>query len=748
MKNKFLIVLFIVGLALLVSAGTKTITLNAPANNSNVSNLDILFNTTVSTTGSYLINISLWHNLTGTWGRNETTTKDLLENVSYDHGLAADTTGGSQAQCFGIGINMTNGTRIISSVTKHTGDNSQELYILDINKVPIATASFSGDIAIINQTLQADENYYICGNATTGSVTHDYKSGLPVTGTYFRWACGLTDTGCDGNTYTVAEVNLTEDLSVTSSEETWSKNVTSSGLWGIEVCDDAGTCSFSTNYTLNIVFTENSQTFNSNATEGTSEVFQANVTLSDILRISTVKFVYNNTPEDATYTEYAGNNYILEHTQSIPTVDIDSNKTFFWNVTFEDGSEQQTLSNNQTILNFSLDDCSTGKVPLFNFTLADEKNTQVLSGAGNVTSIKVDLTFANPLNRTSNFTFSKLYTTTNPAKVCAVKNLSGTEFRVDGIVEYTSLQRFTEFYNIQNLSLTNATDDQNITLYNLNDTEGQAFKITYKDANLIIVQSAIVQIQRKYVDEGVFRTVEIPKTGTEGHAIGHLVVDDAVYNIIILKEGVTLATFTDVVADCQNPSLQTCSINLNEFGSTSLPADFTHWKDISFTLTWNNNTREISSVFSIISGASATVDLNVTLHDSLGNTSVCDDSLVASGGTLTCTVPAAFGNSTVIARLFKDGVEVGKRTVRLGVDSREIYGASIMFIALLVFLVIAGVGASSDNPMAFGIILIVASILMVALNIVVSPSWYGTGATVLWFVVAIVLILIKGGSRD
>ncbi len=57
-----------------------------------------------------------------------------------------------------------------------------------------------------------------------------------------------------------------------------------------------------------------------------------------------------------------------------------------------------------------------------------------------------------------------------------------------------------------------------------------------------------------------------------------------------------------------------------------------------------------------------------------------------------------------------------------------------------------GMGAS-DNPMISGIFLILGVFLLVGLNLVYSTSWIGVGATILWFVVAVLIIIIKGGSR-
>jgi hypothetical protein len=71
----------------------------------------------------------------------------------------------------------------------------------------------------------------------------------------------------------------------------------------------------------------------------------------------------------------------------------------------------------------------------------------------------------------------------------------------------------------------------------------------------------------------------------------------------------------------------------------------------------------------------------------------------------------------------------------------------LIFLALIIFLVLIGIGASSDNPMVMGIMIILGSIVMVGLNLIYSPSLFGVGATILWFIICIVLALIKGANR-
>ena len=44
--------------------------------------------------------------------------------------------------------------------------------------------------------------------------------------------------------------------------------------------------------------------------------------------------------------------------------------------------------------------------------------------------------------------------------------------------------------------------------------------------------------------------------------------------------------------------------------------------------------------------------------------------------------------------------------------------------------------------------LVVGSIILAILNVTVNAGWIGGGATILWFIIAVVIILIKGGNRQ
>lgn len=499
------------------------------------------------------------------------------------------------------------------------------------------------------------------------------------------------------------------------------------------------------NFTFEVIpIAEIVKVYNPIALEGSSENFYLNVSIISNERLSTVSFIYNGTSYPIVPIEYATNYIYMPVNVTIPSVTANTNLSFYWRITLESGLVYDTTSINQTIYNIGLDNCSTNSNQIFNLTMRDETSQAILNGTTDNTNIKVTVNLDSINGNIVNY--STYYNRTNPARVCLNYPVDTSSLLMDAVIQFSSDGRFVEFYNIQNYVLTNTTQSQNISLYNLNSSVGQEYKITYKGLDFTPVTDLIVQIQRKYVDEGVFKTIEIPMSGTNGYTIAHLVTNDVIYNLIFIKDGVVLDTFTDVIATCQNPSFTNCEINLNALvGGTDL-FGLIQSEDFFSSLSYNTQTRAVSSTFGVTSGVSGNTTLLVYLLDNFGNSTVCSDSLVAAGGTLTCIVPESFGNATVQAKIIYDGEIRNEGFISMDILPKDLYNGMLMFLSIVLFLFLLGI-AIQDNPVITAIFLLLGVFILIGLNMIYSTTLLGAGATVLWFVIAIVMILIKGGNK-
>lgn len=556
--------------------------------------------------------------------------------------------------------------------------------------------------------------------------------------------------------WTATDINLAScwydyngtNVSVTCSDNTTDINITSYTNRNVTfyVNDTFGNLNNSFRKWEYKIF-EVSQVFASQTTEGSSQTFRINVSVSSDYSISSGSLIYNGTSNIGSFMTVDSTTYQFTRDLILPSIATDVNVSFHWNITLTDGTEINSSSNNQTILNLGIDDCSVHGIQIFNFTLVNEKTQAKLNLSWKNTSIKVDIDlYANPNATTPIIEFYHFYNETDPAKVCISDNLQDSFYYAYVQVEYDADSYAHEFYHIQNYTLNSSSNPlQNVTLYILSDDDAEAFKISYKDEIFLAVEGALIQIQRKYVDEGVFKTVEIPKTDSNGEAIGQFVLNDIIYSLTIVKGGKVLATFDNVYAICQNPTIEECLISLNSFSSTIPSTDFYTAKDFAFTLDYNRSSRVITSTFSVPSGAVSNVVLNVTKEDALG-TELCSESITTSAGTLTCTVGNSFGNGTVMAKLYSNGNLKGQGQVNLDQSPLDIYGGGLIFLGIFLMLTLIGAGVS-DNPISTTLFLIVGVILLFALNLVAHNGFIGATATILWIIVAGILIMIKAARR-
>ena len=522
--------------------------------------------------------------------------------------------------------------------------------------------------------------------------------------------------------------------------------------WGVYGCGENSTssiCNWSANRTFSIVpYTTTSETFSTTTTEGSTENFELNISLSIGRQVSTANLYYNNTAYSGILKAANTTFTSISRTLVIPNVKSQTNNSLFWSITLDDSSQANTTAQSQIVNNLTLDGCSANTNVLYNFSIVDEKTQQSFNADTYNASGKINVQLYN-LERTNSIgNFTATNNNSNNFSVCISSNLNdSSEFSLDLQVNYDAGGYASEYYHIQNATISNSSFNTKIILYDLEDDESQEFVITYKDSSFRAVSNALIQIQRKYIDEGVFKTVEIPRTDDDGETVAHLELADAIYTFVVVKNGVVLGTFENVLAVCQDIVLGNCDIKLNEVSTTSQTDDFTVLDDLTITLTYDQDTRELQSIFTVPSGTPKTLKLNATLYDNIGETEVCSDVLLSSSGTLTCTAPQNFGNGTMIVTVTANDETQAHVFVKMQNTSKDVYGSSIIFLTLFLYLSLIGVGVS-DNPMVTGFFLLIGAILAIGLNLTNTTKFFGTGATILWLFIIIVIIMMKGAKRS
>jgi hypothetical protein len=694
--------------------------------------------------GVTLMNLSFWHNGTGTWHRNQTIN---LESFDGAHGVDWNSNTGTHSTYYGMRI-QTDSHTFPDTIKVGRGNGTQpDALILNSSKDVVASTTWDGEEANFNYTLASDTVYYFVQSGEGFSTAVPSGGSIHNESDHFNWT-GAIENDLDTEINYFDIVNLTFGGAESFRNELFDTVMNDTTLWGCSASDseDAEGFSLYNKTEFPLIFWD-TQSFKDITSEGSEERFEINVTLNAGLSLSSATLYYNNTANSGTITSQGNNKYTIAKTMFIPDVPAKTNLSFNWNLVLDTGTTLNTTSSEQEVSTLAIDDCGAYNVEILNYSLRDEETQLEINADVYNSTIEIDIDIYSVGDRSAPIIeYSQNYTENNNPRVCLQNNLT-SDFEMDVEAFYDADGYAAEFNYIQNSSLTNTTTN-NINLLDLKDSSSQEFKITFKDENFIAVENALIQIQRKYIDEGSFKTVEQPKTDENGETVGHFQLGDVVYNINVVKNGVTLAAFQNVRVVCQNPSLEDCEINLNSFASSISPEDYTSGDDFTYTLTYDRATRNIQSVFSVLSGATATVVLNATLFDNIGETQACSDSLTSSAGTLNCIVPIALGNGTVQVTLTKDNDIVGQAFIDLERTPTSLYGTSIVFLGLFISLTLVGM-AIGDNPMVTGFFFILGAILLIALNVVDTgtSSFIGAGATVLWLVIAIVIVLIKGAKR-
>ncbi len=479
---------------------------------------------------------------------------------------------------------------------------------------------------------------------------------------------------------------------------------------------------------------ENSQTFNDGTLEGTIETFTANITIEESNSIAVANFIYNGTSYVGTHFQ-SGNYSILTIDITILDVDTEVNSTFFWSLLLADSQIINLTSYNQTVSILNLDDCSVNTVVLYNYTIVDEGNQSELIN----TTAELNINLLDIEREIYIFNFSLKYSNINSFAVCINENISTSTFVVDSIVKYESLGYSIEYYNIVNAIITNTTIPQEITLYDLISGDATDFKITFKAEDFTFVENALIFINRQYIAENnTFKTVELPKTDSNGQTVGHFVRNDVLYNIVVIKDGVVLGNFENQIAFCEDVAIGNCQMVLEATPEDAPTFDYNEQLGIIFQSipTYNENTSRVSFSFSTDDGTVKTVLMNVTRDDIFGNRTICSNTLTSSSGTLSCLIPA-IDESVLRVEVSVDGQPVILSNVTLEASDYGNLGYVLWFFLTFVFILIFG-DKKSGVLIGIGISFIGAIALGVTRGNII-----GIGSAGIWMLVIIILGIIK-----
>lgn len=342
------------------------------------------------------------------------------------------------------------------------------------------------------------------------------------------------------------------------------------------------------------------ETYESSALVNQTTTFLLDVHFDSLTMTSiNATLFYNYTPY---YTIAGDGNFSREVTAPSTIIGNESNISFNWVVDIDD-TETNLSFHNQSVSDFNFDNCTVYSTNALNISLYN---------------ISTDL----PINGTVEafFEYSFLGTTREYSvnvgddhlQFCIFPN-SGV-FTTDIHVDYSAPGSaiFSRFYNGTILS----NESQLIKLYVSYGTTIVTF--TVYDENDEEVQDAYIEIQEYDVGTGTHRTTEILKTGTDGVALGNLILDTTWYKFILRYQGKVVletenAKITSTTKDFRiilgtapvnirqkiyNLNIDLESDKTNQMFNLSWGAISSVASEIWFNVTTGNLTSDITSLYS------------------------------------------------------------------------------------------------------------------------------------------------------
>jgi len=527
--------------------------------------------------------------------------------------------------------------------------------------------------------------------------------------------------------------------------------------WNVESCYENATSganinctSADNNFTFEWrAFENDGEDFNNATTEGNVENFQINLSLATGFQLSSATLYYDGTEYLGTQTLISSGEYSINREITIPAVTTNENKTFFWEIVMEDGTSLNTTSHNQTVSNINIDDCSSYSNFLLDLELVDEETQNLINETTQSPYINVDVNIYTVGGTNPIIEYSNNFTDSNTGQVCIDNALANSSYVLDAKIQYSGTDYRTEQYNIQKYPLNSTTLRQNITLYDILIDSSETFIINVKDGSFLPLGNALVDISREYVEEGQFKSVEIPITDSNGRAVASLSPEDTTYTFTISEDGETQAIFSNVVATCQNELTGECELNLNVLSSVESLDDYTSTDNIRYTMDFTYDTRTIDLTFNTIDGTTTQMELEAVVFDRWGNDTACSDSLTSSSGTLECVIPASYSNQTFIANIYKDGVLINYATVSLMPDSTDYFGTDAYVFVIMIIMTIPLMFVSSVVGMVVGGL---TGLMFISLLLFRTQGGiFGMAVSGMWLVVAAGIIIFKltsgGNSR-
>lgn len=314
--------------------------------------------------------------------------------------------------------------------------------------------------------------------------------------------------------------------------------------------------------------------------------------------------------------------------------------TFYINATHVDEQNNTAISEILTLHRVSITNCSNSNATLVKFSVYNEKN--IAQKLNSTAEVEMQVWLPGEDSR-KNFTFK--YEGNSSYQICLLPQINLT-LRGDLYIKYTpdDLGFTHRYYLFNSTFLQNET--QTLSIYNFNTTTGISnLKMTLRSKlDYSYINNVVGKLQRFYVSEGVWRTVQMDKSGDFGVLFFNILEESTDYRILFMNTHNAIIEQTNSMKFVCDGAI--CDIT-KMLDPTAARATATN---LAYSWSYNNESQNITVTWSDTLGGTSSVRILVTKEWAGRTSTLCNVEQNASAGTIVCNVAGQEGS--VLLRVF------------------------------------------------------------------------------------------------
>jgi hypothetical protein len=402
-----------------------------------------------------------------------------------------------------------------------------------------------------------------------------------------------------------------------------------------EACDLTATCQNSSykfykfNYSVN---------FTNPAVETTKNNYFLNVSRnSSFIYGGNATFIFDGVTYPATLNATA--NYLLFNSSLyLPDINVSTNYNFSW-VYMLIGEQNQTYTTetySQTVQPININTSCTPQNGSVSFYIFDENQPETSLNASMVESF----TYLTLENSITQMNFSANYTDVHTFTWCF--SPPEAHFYLQSHIQY-KVDNNTHRYYLVNQSVQN--DFQNHTLYNFQNSDFPPYLSTLSlvvrhDENYSYWPDLFVSLQRYYLSDGTWRTVQMGQTGQFGLVTFDILENIVDYRLLLRNSsGDTVYLSTQQSFNCAG--LGICQFTLPIAQNINLISG----PNPVAVYDYNNETEIVNITWIVPNGQTTTVSTFLALETFQGYTPICQATQTGAGGNIICNVSGYYGTA-------------------------------------------------------------------------------------------------------